>query len=236
MHQIPRLSEAVYVGICRYVGSPKEVRIRMEVTDTKEVVMRPVHIMSGLDRMMSGSHREGFRLQTSDMDWMFWPPDHKVICDISQISLYRIPQHTVILMEFEDLPPGFIRLKLITPSGNQKVKTSCVTSNNEIYISSILYRAQMLEFRRAVGGIGRFAIQHGPCATITHQGQEADFAHCFCSNHWPNLALPWIQRCQLKNWPPDYVLSSIIKNGCHVVPISSSPLNPESGCEWRISF
>ena len=29
---------------------------------------------------------------------------------------------------------------------------------------------------------------------------------------------------------------SIIKDCCHVVPISSSPLNPESGCEWRISF
>ncbi|XP_078337034.1 uncharacterized protein LOC111099656 isoform X2 [Crassostrea virginica] len=144
MQHIPRLSEAVYVGMCRYVGSPTEVRIRREVVDTMEVVCRPVCIMRGLDRMMSGSRREGFRLKTSDNDFMLWLPDHKVICDLSQISLYRIPQHTVILMECEDLPPGFTRLKLMTPSGNQNVNSSLIASNNEIYISSFLYRAKML--------------------------------------------------------------------------------------------
>nr|XP_022286728.1 uncharacterized protein LOC111099655 isoform X1 [Crassostrea virginica]XP_022286729.1 uncharacterized protein LOC111099655 isoform X1 [Crassostrea virginica] len=236
MHHIPRLSEAVYVGMCRYVGSPTELRIRREVADTVEVVMRPVCILSGLDRMKSGSHREGFRLQTSDFDYMLWLSDHKVICDLSQINLCRIPQHTVILMECEDLPPGFTRLKLMTPSGNQKVKSSCVTINNEIFISSVLYRAHMLEILQAADVIMRSAIQHGPCATFDHHGLEAEYAYCFRSHHWPNLALPWIQRCQLKNWPPEYVLSSIIKDGCHVVPISSSPLNPERGCEWRMSF
>ena len=102
MHHIPRLSEAVYVGMCRYVGSPTEVRIRRELTDIDEVVWRPVWIIRGLYRMDSGSRREGFRLKTSDVDLMLWPPDHKVICDLAQISLYRIPQHTVILVECED--------------------------------------------------------------------------------------------------------------------------------------
>ena len=236
MHHIPRLSEAVYVGMCRYVGSPTEVRIRREVTDIDEVVCRPVMIMKVFDRMKSGSRREGFRFKTSDMDFMFWLPDHKVICDLSQISLYRIPQHTMILMECENLPLGFTRLKLMTPSPDQKVNSSLIASNNEIYISSFLYRAQMLEYQQALGGILGSSIQHGPCATVNHDGYEADYAYCFRSHHWPNVALPWIQRCQIKNWPPDYVLSSIIRNGCHVVPISSSPLNSESGCEWRISF
>ena len=140
------------MGMCRYVGSPTEVRIRREVTDTEEVVCRPVWIMRGIDIMLSGSRREGFRLHTSDFDYMLWPPDHKVICDLSQISLYRIPQHTVILMECEDLLPGFTRLKLMTPSGDQKVKSFCVTINNEIYISSFLFRAQMLESQQAFGG------------------------------------------------------------------------------------
>nr|XP_022288651.1 uncharacterized protein LOC111100819 isoform X2 [Crassostrea virginica] len=121
MHHIPRLSEAVYVGMCRYVGTPTEVRIRREVTDTVEVMKRPVRIMRGFDRMESGSRREGFRLQTSDVDRMLWLPDHKVICDLSQIGLYHIPQHTVILMECEDLTPGFARLKMMTPSSDQNV-------------------------------------------------------------------------------------------------------------------
>ena len=126
------------MGMCRYVGSPSEVRIRREVADTEEVVNRPMIIMRTFDRMMSGSRREGFRLQTSDMDWMSWPPDHKVICDLSQISLYCIPQHTVILMECEDLTPGFSRLKMMTPSADQEVKSSCVPIDGEIYISSCL--------------------------------------------------------------------------------------------------
>ena len=101
----------------------------------------------------------------------------------SQISLYRIPQDTVILMECEDLPPGFTRLKLMTMSGNQEVKSSCVTNNNEINISSFLYRAHMLEFQQAHDSIGRCAIQHGPCATINYQGVESDHAYCFRSHH-----------------------------------------------------
>ena len=92
MHHIPRLSDAVYVGMCRYVGSPTEERIRREMTDTVGMVCRPVGIVRGLDMTGSGSRREGFRLPTSNVDWMLWPPDHKVICDLCQISLYRIPQ------------------------------------------------------------------------------------------------------------------------------------------------
>ena len=63
-----------------------------------------------------------------------------------------------------------------------------------------------------------------------------DRAYCFRCNHWPHEALPWIQRCQLKHWPPESVLSAIVKEGCHVVPISSAPLDLERDSEWRISF
>ena len=222
MHHTPRLSEAVYVGMCRYVGSPTEVRIRREVTDTQEVLMRPVYIIRGLDRMRCGSRREGFRLQTSDLDFMLWPPDHKVISDLSQISLYRIPQHTVILMECEDLPPGFVRLKMMTPSWDQNVNSSYVAIDGEIYISSLLFKARFLDVNRSSNATLRSSIQHGPCATSTiYEHLDVDFAYCFRSHHWPNVALPWIQRCQLKNWPPESILSGIVKDGCHFVPIES---------------
>nr|XP_022288640.1 uncharacterized protein LOC111100815 isoform X2 [Crassostrea virginica] len=234
MHHIPRLSEAVYVGMCRYAGSPTEVRIRREVMNTLEVVRRPVMIRRTFDRMMSGSRREGFRLQTSDMDFMFWPQDHKVICDLSQVSLYRIPQHTVILMEYEDLPPGFTRLKMMTPSWNQNVNSSCVAIDREIYISSLLFKARFLDFNRSSSAALRSSIQYGPCATHTlNELLDVDTAYCFRSHHWPNEALPWIQRCQLKNWPPESILSAIVKDGCHIVPIGSLP---EKDNEWRISF
>ncbi|XP_061167797.1 uncharacterized protein LOC133198744 [Saccostrea echinata] len=67
----------MYVGLCRKIGSPTIVRMRREVMDTSEVMSQPKYLMRGMDRMRSGSRREGFRLRNSDVDCMFWPPDHK---------------------------------------------------------------------------------------------------------------------------------------------------------------
>ena len=222
------------MGMCRYVGSPTEVRIRREVVDTMEVIERPVRTMRGLDRMKSGSCREGFRLKTSDMDMMFWPPDHEVICDLSQISLYPIPQQSVmILMECEDLPPGYTRLKLMNHSWNDIVMSSCDTIDGEKYISSLSFKARCLDFTRSSNTALRSSIQHGPCSTYTIAGHfDVDRAYCFRSHHWPNVALPWVQRCQLKNWPPESILSGIVKEGCHIVPKGSLPERDE----WLISF
>jgi hypothetical protein len=234
MHHIPRLSEAVYAGLCHEVGTPSEVRIRRDSVDTMEVVMRPVMIMKRLDRMESGSYREGFRFKTSDIDIMYWLPNHKVICDLSQIGLYRIPQHTVILMQWEDLPSGFTRLKLITDSYRAKVRSSCVNRNGEKYISSELFRHTFIEFNRNCHPALQSCVQHGPCASyVVSEMLECDHAFCLGSHHWPTLALPWIERCQQKQWPPDDVLRDIVSSGFHVVPIGS---DPSKGDEWRISF
>ncbi|XP_062611470.1 uncharacterized protein LOC134273296, partial [Saccostrea cucullata] len=160
------LSDFVYIGLCREVGSPTEVRIRREVMDTEEVLKRPVNILRGFDRMTSGSKGEGFRLITSDEDWMFWPPDHKVICDLSQINLYRIPQHIVILMECDDgMPPGFTRLNLMSPSNNAKIFSSCVVMNNTVYISSTLFRDNQLQLFKTISVSDTSVFPHGPCST-----------------------------------------------------------------------
>ncbi|XP_062604120.1 uncharacterized protein LOC134265925 [Saccostrea cucullata] len=232
MYHIPRLSEVIYVGLCYEVGTPTEVRMRRGVTEIMEAVKRPVYIMRGLDRIMSGSQREGFKLRTSDFDLMLWPPDHKVICDPSQISLYRIPQHTVILMECDDLPPGFTRLKLMSQSNDTVTNSSCVVMGNNIYISSTLLRDNNLRFLKT----SNFppAVPHGPCSTfIVLQHAETDYALCFQSHHWPTSALPWIQRCRERGWPDQNVVSDILSGGFHVVPIGSKP---ENELEWRISF
>ncbi|XP_061193212.1 uncharacterized protein LOC133201425 [Saccostrea echinata] len=234
MHHIPRLSEAIYVGLCRKVGSPTEVIFRREKMDTEEMVSKPVYIMRGFDRMTSGSRREGFRLPTSDIDFMHWYTDHKVICDLSQISFYHIPQHSVILMECEGLPPGFTRLNLMTQSTSPEIRSSCIMSNNEVYISSTLFRENHLHliWSQCHGWASPFL--HGPCSTIVvQQENEVDNAYCLQSQHWPIGALPWIQRCRQQGWPSENVVSDILNGGFHVVPIGSTP---ENGDEWRISF
>ncbi|XP_061190785.1 uncharacterized protein LOC133198836 [Saccostrea echinata] len=232
MNHIPRLSEVVYYGLCHKIGSPTEVRFRREVMDTEEFVNNPLHIIRGYDRMKSGSTREGFRLRTSDEDHMLWISNHKVICDPSQISLYHIPQHTVILMECDDLPPGFTRLKLISPSNYPKIRSSCVMMNGEIYISSTLFRDNYFQDFKSRSALMASSFHHGPCSSSNIQNVEADFAFCLWSNHWPTIALPWIQRCRQRGWPSEIVLSEIL-SGFHVVPIGSTPDNGE---EWRVSF
>lgn len=60
------------MGMCREVGIPKEVRIRRDLIDAHIEMQRFVLIVKRMDRMMSGSHREGFCLKTSDLDLMVW--------------------------------------------------------------------------------------------------------------------------------------------------------------------
>ncbi|XP_078318966.1 uncharacterized protein LOC144620863 [Crassostrea virginica] len=187
--------------------------------------------------MKSGSDREGFRFMSSDIDHMAWLLDHKLICDLSQITLYRTPQHTVILMGWEDLPPGFTRLKLMTPSRNPAVKEACIIIDKETYISSTRMRSAVKLCTDINTGTKLLSSEpHGPCASFKFRVKEHDGALSFRSHHWPNVALPWIQRCQLKQWPPESVLSAILKEGCHVVAISSVPSHCEKEIEWRISF
>lgn len=134
---MPRLPEAVYVGLCQEVGTQSELRIRRELVDTGCEVVRNTGFMCGHDQMASGSYREEFRLESSDIDIMSWPTTHQVICDLSQISLTN-PQHTIFLMECDDLPPGYTRLELIHPgtSKSNKALYSLHIENDTYYVSS----------------------------------------------------------------------------------------------------
>ena len=135
----------------------------------------------------------------------------------------------MILMECEDLSPGFTRLKMINHSGEPEVKSSYITINGDIYVSSSLFRSRFSDLSRNT--LDKSCIQKGPCATVTVRGQETDQAFCLRPHDWSNKALPWIQRCQHKHWPPESVSSVIIKEGCHVIPISSIPSDPERDSE-----
>ncbi|XP_062569731.1 uncharacterized protein LOC134231783 [Saccostrea cucullata] len=164
---------------------------------------------------------------------MFWPADYKVICNLSQMN-HHVLQQTVILMECNDLPPGFTRLILMSQSQNALIRFSCVARNNKLYISSKLYRDTYLQSFRNLDATTTMAFQHGPCSSYVIMGNiEVDNAFCFGAHLWPTMALPCIQRCRQKGWPSESVLSNILSGGFHVVPIGSAPENEE---EWRISF
>ena len=233
MYKDSRMSKFIYVELCYELGTPTVVKIRREVMDTEHLIYRPVMLLRVFDRMFIGSQREGFRMDTSDLDWLFWLPDHKVLNDLSQNRFYRTPQHTLILMECENVPPGYCKLKLMTPSNNDHVNQSCITINGAKYISSTLYRTNCLTIVKSLKGNPS---HHGPCASFPDDICDVDFAYGFMSHHWPAEAFPWIRRCLIKKWPEENVLSSITKKGCHVVPVGSISPNPITDTEWRISY
>lgn len=126
-------------------GDSIRMRIRRALVDTGRDVVSITSIMYGHDQMISGSYREGFRLESSDIDIMHWSTTHKVICDLSQISLTN-PLHTIILMESDALPPGYTRLELITldTSISNKVLCSLHAENGKLYVSSREYHYNSL--------------------------------------------------------------------------------------------
>lgn len=115
MDHLPRVSEALYVGLCCYIGTPTEVTIRREVIDIDEKIRTPRIAYKGLMYMKSGSYREGFRFESSDLDAMMWYTKHKVICDMSQFKFSYPLSLDFVLMDHSETPSGFVKLKLLFP-------------------------------------------------------------------------------------------------------------------------
>ncbi|XP_056013684.1 uncharacterized protein LOC130052539 [Ostrea edulis] len=236
MDQIPRVSEVLYVGMCRKIGTPTEVTFRRDIWDTGEIIRKPLQLYKGVTQMLSGSRREGFRFKSSDFDFMQWYPDHKVICEMSQSTFYHPPRHTLIYMETSDTPPGFARLQLLTPSNQEIVMSSLLERNNTEYISCSLLRMRLHQAMKGFNPAIEGENLHGPCHNCTYRSIEADFALCFHSHHWPLPALPWVDRCLTRAWPSRSVLQSIIDEGFHLVPIANRQTHDNLDLEWRISF
>nr|XP_022310282.1 uncharacterized protein LOC111115738 [Crassostrea virginica] len=220
------LCESVFVRLCQIVGTSVQVAIRRETKDIWEIVKRRV-ADNDIIEMQSGSRREGFRLEGSDFDYMYWLNDHRVIWNMSQSEYYYTENKTLILSDNSESPPGFTLLELLTPTTYRKFQSACIPMNDRLYMSSSLYR-QQTQTHYFSGSIG-----HGPCESGEVGGIEYDFAWCFACDFWPGCASSWIDRCH--SWPDREVVNDIVRSGCHFVPIGH-PLGLHEHEEWRISF
>ncbi|XP_062572649.1 uncharacterized protein LOC134234589 [Saccostrea cucullata] len=224
---IQNISEAVFVGLCRKMGTSKIVAMRRDVMDINEMVNNHIFTSEEGSTMVSGSEREGFRLKGSDWDIMCWPNNHRVIWELSQSQYYNTHRQTLILCDYSDSPPGFTLLYLLSPTMDEDIQRACVRRYNRNYISSSIYRQIICNVSK------NHSIQHGPCASGTILTYEFDLAACFVSDFWPTSASSWIDRCH--SWPLPYVVDGILKNGCHFVAIGHK-LGRHEDHEWRISF
>ncbi|XP_048747160.2 uncharacterized protein LOC125659520 [Ostrea edulis] len=235
MDDIPRVSEVLYVGLCHKIGTPTEVTVRRDVKDMDEMIMKPRQIYNGEIRMLSGSYREGFRFGSSDRDYMYWHCHHKLINDISQARLYDRTKHDIILMEDSDTPPGFVKLQILTWPRNNCTASSAVPVSDRVYMSSFLQQQETIGIFNGLKSHQRVT-SHGPCANTYVGSTEYDHVFCISGTHWPELTLPWIERCFRYTWPPKPVLEEILKNGYHCVPVGSKIVSSGNLLEWRLSF
>lgn len=228
-----RMSEALYVGLCGYIGSPTEVTVRREVVDMEEMMQKAAHRHTGMRDMTSGSYREGFRFNSSDRDTMLWSTNHKVIADLSQSSVYDLSKHTIIIMEDTGTPPGFVRLQLLTSARGSGIEFVIVQSSDGMYLSSLRWRQIMLTM---ISGHKSFnnTKRHGPCANGFIGDKENDYVLCFHSSYWSRLTCYWKKRCTLHNWPPNHVFNDILTKGCHFVPVGNKIAADENELDMEI--
>ncbi|XP_062571250.1 uncharacterized protein LOC134233295 [Saccostrea cucullata] len=198
------------------------------MADFTEIMKNQVMKPREEDRMMiSGSRREGFRLQGSDIDAMFWPDDHRVIWDLAQAQNYDLSRKVLILCDCSDSPPGFALLELLTQTQKESVKNACMRISDKLYVSSSKYR------QITCSAVKIYSKEHGPCASGVKGETEYDAALCFVCDLWPPPASKWIDRCH--SWPPSYLVDDIVRNGCHFVAIGHK-LGKHADNEWRISI
>ncbi|XP_065944544.1 uncharacterized protein [Magallana gigas] len=221
------ISDVVFVVMCQKVGTSEKIVIRREAKDIREVVERRVTPNDEAIHMLSGSRREGFTLKESDMDYMLWKNNHRVIMDMSQSEYYNTANTTLILSDSSESPPGFTLLQLLTPTTDRDVQSACVRMNDKAYISSSMYR--QLTCSLAIPN----STVHGPCGNAIVGSVEYDTAWCFVCDFWPPSASLWINRCH--SWPDPEVVDDIVRNGCHFVAIGH-PFGPHENEEWRLSF
>ncbi|XP_062576625.1 uncharacterized protein LOC134238515 [Saccostrea cucullata] len=225
---LQNLSESVFVGLCKILGTSELVTMRRDVTNINEMIENEVNKKKFI-MMISGSYGEGFRLLGSDQDYMYWRPNEQVIWDESLFKNYNEQNQTLIVSDNSESPPGFTLLWL--PRNHIKhrcILSSCVVMKNKHYISSSKYKQTMPSY------IIRNPIIHGPCKSGFINGvYEFDEAHTFQSRYWPPSASSWVSRC--RTWPKPHVVRDIVKKGCHFVAIGHS-LGNHVDNEWRISF
>ncbi|XP_062569346.1 uncharacterized protein LOC134231400 [Saccostrea cucullata] len=231
------MSESVFVGLCHIVGTSQQVASIRDAMGITDILTNQVN--HSYPRMISGSRGEGFRLDGSDIDIMYWENNKRVIWDLSQIQYYNRNIYTLILCDSSESPPGFsllqllitrvrsIRTSLCTIEVTNSISTALFERNNSLFISSSLCR----ETQRPLFPPG--FIPHGPCVSGISSGLEREFAFCFASDFWPPSAASWIDRCH--SWPQPNVVCDIIRSGCHFVAIGHKLSNFEDH-EWRISF
>lgn len=94
--------------------------------DMEELIYKSVEGHNQSMVMNGGSYREGFRFGSSDFDVMFYGKNHKVVTGKTQSGFSYESKDSIMLIQDTDTPPGYVRLQLETPPGDELIASSIV--------------------------------------------------------------------------------------------------------------
>ena len=230
------MSESVLKGMCDIVGTEDYVAIRRKIIDNFESRNGSFKFDGQpISTILSGSRREGFRFENSDIDIMCGLEYLKVVWYTFQQQSYNPLKTALLIFDGLDSPPGYGVLyftghDFVLPFLREEIlvhlDNATICRNGKLYLSSS-------KTKRVVCSFAPFYNEHGPCASGSVGSIEIDNAWCFTSNFWPPAASEFANRRTV--WPKDHVLNDIINTGCHLVPIGNK-LGQHEEDEWRISF
>lgn len=162
--------------------------------------------------------------------WVHWNYSESilnlVIWRFSQSKHYNLFDNYILCFDSSKSPPGYGLLKILSKHDYYKEYLDELTATIEgkMYLPSSGWKS-------FIRPRGPKCWLHGPCLTFSDTF-DLDIAICIISEFWPPSALSFTKRCQ--SWlKPE--LEEIVRNGCHIIPISHSTGNHEKA-EWRVSF
>ena len=198
----------------------------------------------GSNWYFTGSKSEGLNLPGSDEDYMADMNDIFMMTVVQSLyDVREIPQYNVYLMVTENVRPGFALLRKIPVRHKNFLHMFlCENIDNVPYLSSDLYM-KLYEFHKGnklwsnvnctVGRTGP-SMEHWS-EYLDKNESGIDMVYSIRCPFWPHVAQEWIERPRQYGWPSSHDRMSIIKFGCHLVPIGH-PHSEMKAFEWQMSF
>ncbi|KAL3879545.1 hypothetical protein ACJMK2_031839 [Sinanodonta woodiana] len=153
---------------------------------------------------------------------------------IDQIS----PQHTVLYTEDTGVHHGYTLLR-VSHKGEMSniIIQSLVKANSALYVSSfVLNQIMMQGLMQRNSSEVQFQPISGPSHPALISGRDhIDYVTAFIHPDWPIQASQWMDRCRINGWPPESIIMTIVKSGCHIVPKGFKGSCSEH-MEWCFSF
>ncbi|CAC5422270.1 unnamed protein product [Mytilus coruscus] len=191
-----------------HIGTERIVKLRRLLLNKCANIM---NIAGTMSFEIIGSRSEGLDMAGSDTDVL-------VVMNLTAHESGEQSDNAILTVEYDslmdDIHPGYVILEEIGSSN--EIHKMINTSKNSFY----------KEFHEGK--------QHGPALMQSVLGADYDHVISIKSESWPKIAMEWINRNRKFGWPSQEMIYSIVRKGCHIVPVGSSR-NHAADEDWRLS-